>query len=70
MRLVPLRSVPDGVAFMFVNRDIVYESRGNGWYQVYGKSYNGGPWHDDGENPDVAVEEDIPDPSQTLSAFV
>ena len=55
---IPLKDVPVGEPFMFVDRPAVYEHRGNGWYAVYGRSYTGGPWHED--RTVVAVDAKIP----------
>jgi len=54
-----LREVPYGESFTFPGNDKTYESRGSGWFQVYGKSETGGPWHVDGDTL-VNVAERVP----------
>mgnify|MGYP003335872212 FL=1 len=49
-KLCRLSQLADGVLFVFARQAVddatVYESRGNGWYGVFGKTENGGPWCD------------------------
>ena len=53
---------------MVPGSDHVYEHRGNGWHQLYGRTETGGPWH---MATDTMVDVDPPaDPSQVLSCFV
>ena len=48
-----LRDLPVGAAFQFETYGVVFEYRGNGWYQIYGRSETGGPWHE--ENAECIV---------------
>lgn len=66
---VRMRTLAYQQAFMFEGDDTVYEYRGNGWYQIYGKTETGGPWHES-EDRWVFTEDDVKHPSQTLSCFV
>jgi hypothetical protein len=51
-----LRDVPTNHVFRFpASPAEQYEHRGNGWFQVFRKSYTGGPWHADPEQ-DVFAE--------------
>ena len=69
--IVRLRDVRTGDAFQFLHESdtTTYEHRGNGWYQIYGRTETGGPWHASTESR-VIVEDAVHDPSQTLSCFV
>ena len=66
---IQLKDVPLMGAFMIPGLDLVYEHRGNGWYQIYGKSYTGGPWHMSQECY-VDYEPPVEHPSQQISCYV
>ena len=68
---VRLRDVAYGEAFVFADLNHVFEHRGNGWHQLYGKTETGGPWHADPEQLVTVERYDGPiHPSQTLSCFI
>lgn len=47
-----LRDLSTGELFRFVDRDGVYESRGNGWFSTV-EGYDGGPWYSKPEDYDL-----------------
>ncbi len=66
---VRLGDVPVGHSFAADGHENILEHRGQGWYGVYGQSYNGGPWHMSVDTI-VSVERQEPHPSQRLSSYV
>ena len=67
-RIVPLRSVPVGEAFVFADKPDVYEHHGNGSYSLYGHATLW-PSYIDGDT-EVTIEASVPHPSQSLSCFL